>query len=151
MSKRIKVQVRSDAGKRGGNARDLQKESYWRKHAVSWRASGLSKRGYSTQHDLPYWSFLSWLREIELRDKEKNRPAEPTGVLSDPEAQNGNPFVPIRIISAKTTRETERRDRATGAAVRQSIEIELPSGAVIRLHDGCDPDFVAKLLGSMKS
>ena len=36
-------------------------------------------------------------------------------------------------------------------SVPQQIEIALPTGAVIRLHDDCDPSFVAKLLIQSKA
>ena len=33
---------------------------YWSRHVVAWRRSGLSKKAYSEQHELAYWSMLAY-------------------------------------------------------------------------------------------
>jgi hypothetical protein len=149
MAKRTKFQVRSDAAKQRWHVRDDKKEGFWRGHLESWKKSGLSKRAYCTQHNLAYSSFMAWRREIELRDRENDPPSNVAALLSQP-TERANPFVPVRIVADKVVPAQSEAPAESGSSKEQSIEITLPSGAVIRLHDGCDPTFVAKLLCSLK-
>lgn len=151
MPKRTKFQIRSDAAKQRWHVRDDQKEGFWRKHVEAWKKSGLSKRAYCAENNLAYSSFMAWLREIELRDREKEPPAHVAALLPDGTKQQGNPFVPIRIRQEDLSKEIEPSAEPKPSPKRQhQVEIALPSGAVIRLHDGCDPSFVAKLLSCLK-
>ena len=88
-----------------------------------------------------------WRREIERRDGEQGNPAivsqQPRVV---PGAKAANPFVPIRVLP-----EEQQGARMKDITVRRQIEIVLPSGTLIRLDDGCDPGFVARLLSSLKA
>ncbi len=149
MSKRTKFQVRSDAAKQRWHVRDDQKEGFWRQHLEAWQKSGLSKRGYCMENDLAYSSFMTWRREIELRDREKVPPANVAELLAKTPGRNANPFVPIRIVPERESQEVKQVSEAKDG-VAQQIEIVLPSGAVIRVHDSCDPCFVAKLLSGLE-
>src|SRR3990167_2829369 len=135
MSKRTKFQVRSDAAKQRWHVRDDQKEGYWRGHVEAWQKSGLSKRVYCEQKNLAYSSFMTWRREIELRDREKTPPANVAALLPNGLETASSPFVPFRIIPDGTPKQCAP---AKSIAVPQQVEIALPSGAVIRLHDRCD-------------
>jgi hypothetical protein len=150
MAKRSKFQIRSDAARQRWHVRDDQKEGYWRGHLEAWGKSGLSKRGYCTENDLAYSSFMAWRREIELRNREKDPPANVAALLSNVE-KGANPFVPVRILPKKEPEKIEAEAPPVIASEQQQIEIALPSGAVIRLRDGCDPSFVAKLLSYLKA
>jgi hypothetical protein len=150
MAKRTKFQIRSDAARQRWHVRDDQKEGYWRQHIAAWGKSGLSKRAYCTENDLAYSSFMTWSREIDLRDREKDPPANVAALLSNVE-KGSNPFVPLRILSEKVPEEKESEAPPASDVKQQQLEIALPSGAVIRLHDGCDPSFVAKLLSCLKA
>jgi hypothetical protein len=150
MAKRSKFQIRSDAARQRWHVRDDQKEGYWRGHLEAWGKSGLSKRGYCTENNLAYSSFMSWRREVELRDREKDPPANVAALLSNAE-KKANPFVPLHILPEKVPKKKESEAPPASAIEQQQIEIALPSGAVIRLHDGCDPSFVAKLLSCLKA
>ncbi|MDE0337817.1 MAG: hypothetical protein OXI80_09115 [Caldilineaceae bacterium] len=37
-----------------------QDRNYWSRHVAAWRRSGLSKKAYSEQHELAYWSMRYW-------------------------------------------------------------------------------------------
>lgn len=149
MAKRTKFQIRSDAAKQRWHVRDHQKEGYWRAHLEAWRKSGLSKRAYCTKNNLAYSSFMAWRREIELRDREKEPPANVAALLANGMEKAVNPFVPIRVIPDDTSRGEVAQVK--NRVKEQQVEIALPSGAIIRLHDGCDPVFVGKLLAQLKA
>lgn len=151
MAKRSKFQIRSNAAKKRWHVRDPDKEVYWRGHIDGWRNSGLSKYAYCIGNDLSYSSFLAWIREIELRDREKAPPA--SAAMSPPAAsdRSTNPFVPIRVVQNKAPGQAETVEVAgEKVSTERRIEIELPGGAVIRLHDGCNASFVANLLSALK-
>ena len=38
--------------------------SYWNRHVAAWRRSGLTKKAYSEQHELPYWSMRYWADKL---------------------------------------------------------------------------------------
>lgn len=149
MPRRTKVQ---SVGDNARQRRHPQNEEFWRRHIAAWRASGGSKRAYCTQHDLGYWSFVDWARKIERRDREKVRPAGVAAPVNEGHCQGGNPFVPIRVVQPGTASADETApDRGEAGASGQEIEIVLPSGAVIRLHDKCNAVFVANLLSALKA
>src|SRR5574337_2138675 len=99
MPKKTKNQSPSDAVRQRRHVDNDQKEQLWRKRIAAWRASGVSKRAYCTEHDVPYWSFVDWARKIELRDGEEVPPARVAAPLNEGSAQGGNPFVQIRLVS----------------------------------------------------
>ena len=37
---------------------------FWSQHIAAWRRSGLSKKAYSEQHELPYWSMRYWAGKL---------------------------------------------------------------------------------------
>jgi hypothetical protein len=150
MAKRTKFQIRSDAARQRWHVRDDQKEGYWRQHIAAWDKSGQSKRAYCIENNLAYSSFMTWRREIELRDREKNPPANVAALLPNVE-KGANPFVPVRILPKKVPGKIAIEAPPASAGEQQQIEIALPGGAVIRLRDGCDPSFVAKLLSCLKA
>ena len=151
MPKRSKFQIRSAAAKQRWHVRDDQKESFWRGHIHGWQTSGQSKRAYCQENDLAYSSFMTWRREIELRDREEVPPANVAALLSKPLERAANPFVPVRLVHDKVKVDTQQEAPVKAAADQQQIEIALPSGAVIRLHDGCNAAFVANLLSALKA
>jgi hypothetical protein len=151
MPKRTKFQIRSDAAKQRWHVRDDHKESFWRRHLEKWSTSGLSKRGYCRENDLAYSSFMAWRREIELRDREQVPPANVVAHLSKSVEKTANLFVPIRLVPEQVQEKKQEEAPVKSTADQQQIEIALPSGAVIKLHDGCDARFVANLLSALKA
>ena len=146
MAKRTKFQVRSDAAKQRW-VRDDRKEAFWRKHIAAWIQSGLSKRGYCIANDISQSSFNAWNREIQMRDREKAPSRNAAELLSKPAR---NPFVPIRIVPETAKEIVPQNSPVKSRAEQQPIEISLPEGVVIRLHDGCNPGFIGKLLFCLK-
>ena len=151
MAKRTKFQIRSDAAKQRWHVRDEEKEKYWRGHADAWRKSNLSKRAYCEKHELAYSSFMAWRREIEIRDREKIPPANVAALLPTGEEKRTNPFVQIRIRPERAAEKVDELTPVAEKSMRKQIEIVLPTGAVIRLDDECNPSFIAKLLSSLNT
>ena len=148
MPKRTNFQIRSDAARQRWHVRDEKKESFWRGHKERCRKSGLSKRAYCTKHNLAYSSFMTWRREIEIRDRESVPPASVSALLATAE-KSSNPFVPIRVLSEASLPAQESPVRENNASQSSQVEISLPGGTVIRIQDNCNPSFVAKLLAAL--
>lgn len=147
MQKRTKFQVRSDAAKQRW-VRDDRKESFWRKHVEAWKVSKLSKRGYCISRNLSQSSFNAWRREIELRDREKVASANSVELLSEPATPARGAFVPLRLLPSEV-KEPLSQEVECGVA-KQSIEILVPGGAVIRVNEICSLKFVAELFSTLK-
>ena len=50
-----------------------QDRSYWSRHVAAWRRSGLSKKAYSEQHQLSYWSIRYWTDKLAEPDGSKSQ------------------------------------------------------------------------------
>jgi hypothetical protein len=151
MPKRSKFQIRSDAARQRWHVRDEQKEAFWRGHKEGWKKSGLSKRAYCSAHDLTYSSFMSWQREVEIRDREKVPPANAAALLSKSTEKASGPFVPVRLVSERLSDEKTQESKVKSDAVRQQIDILVPGGAVIRLNATCSAPFIAELFFALKT
>ena len=46
---------------------------YWGPHVEAWRQSGQSKKAYSEQHELPYWSMRYWANKLAESDGGKSQ------------------------------------------------------------------------------
>jgi hypothetical protein len=82
-----------------------------------------------------------------MRDREKSPSRNAAELLSKPAR---NPFVPIRILPQIAKENVLQNLPVKDRAEQQPIEISLSEGVVIRLHDGCDPVFIGKLLFCLK-
>ena len=97
--------------------RSVEKERFWREQLRGHASSGLSVRAWCREHEISEPSFYAWRRELAERDvlqDTKHRRAKASACTS---AAGSNGFLPITL---------------TPPAVSQ-IELELPSGVVIRL------------------
>lgn len=150
MQKRSKFQIRSDAAKQRWHVRDDAKEAFWKSHLDGWKKSGLSKRAYCTEHNLAYSSLMSWRREIEIREREKVPTVNAAALLSKSTEKPATPFVPIRLLPNTDKGQAPRQAVVEGNAAKQQVEILLPGGAVIRLNDACNTNFVVELLSALK-
>jgi len=144
---RSRLQIRSDAARQRWVS-DEKKELYWRRHIEDWKNSGLSKRQYCIKHNLSQSSFSTWVREIALRDKEQG--AFVAGSLTEPVKSKANPFVPLRIVP-DDVREPKSEAPVELGVTEKKIEIFVPGGAVIRVNDSCNLNFVSKLFYSLKA
>jgi len=87
-------------------ARGVAKEQLWRGQIEGQAASGLSARQWCQREQLSEPSFYAWRRKLAQRDRERS--------AQGPRAVT-NGFLPIRLTAAS------------------SIELQLPSGLVIRV------------------
>jgi hypothetical protein len=154
MQKRSKFQVRSDASKQRW-VRDDRKEAFWRKQIEDWKKSGLSKRSFCIKHGLSESSFNAWCREIAIRDREKIPSTNAEMLLATPaETPRPNPFVPLRLLPDDDERglSEPRADVARHEApeTKQYVEIVVPGGAIIRVREDCDLNFVGKIFSTLK-
>lgn len=117
MQKRTKFQIRSDASKQRW-VRDDRKEAYWRKQKSYWKDSGLSKRAFCLANGLPESSFNAWCREIDLRDREKDRSTSATALLDSDPGESKNLFVPLRILPDTNI------DVAAHAAAKENMHLK---------------------------
>ena len=46
---------------------------YWSRHVAAWERSGLSKKAYSEQHQLAYWSMRYWANKLAEPDGAKSQ------------------------------------------------------------------------------
>lgn len=149
MQKRSSFQIRSDAAKQRW-VPDAKKELFWRKHVEAWRLSGESKRGYCIKRNLSESSFSGWMRELNIRDREKASFANAEALLSTPVNESKNLFVPLRLINAEESNE-EKVAEQTGEELpaKKLIDILVPGGAVIRVDETCSPEFIADLFATL--
>ena len=70
---------------------------YWGPHVEAWRRSGQSKKAYSEQHELPYWSMRYWASKLsELEESESQQLVE-LGPASA-SAEHGGDQAPIELV-----------------------------------------------------
>ena len=50
-----------------------QDRDHWSRHVAAWRRSGLSKKAYSEQHGLSYWSMRYWADKLAETDGGKSQ------------------------------------------------------------------------------
>jgi transposase-like protein len=113
--------------KRKGPARDASKERFWRAAIGQQRRSGQSIRAYCREHDLSEPSFYAWRGELKRR---RTARAEKT-----PRRIGGARFLPVRLAAGSVS--------PPGLT---SIEVALPSGAVLRLPMSMEPTSVASMV-----
>ncbi len=146
-AKRTKFQIRSDAAKQRW-VRDDRKEAFWRKHVEAWKRSGMSKRAYCLQNNLTASSFNAWNREIGIRDREKSPSANAAELTSAVKS----PFQQIRLVSAEPRPEPPGQTMSQPTSVQSgSVDILVPGGAVIRVTEGCQIDYITRLFSSLKA
>jgi len=148
-TRRTKFQTRSDAAKQRW-VRDEKKEAFWRQHIGVWKRSGLSKRAYCKSKNLADSSFNAWYREIELRDREKVATTNAAVLLTEAEQKSTNPFVPLRLVASEPQQEQLEPPHTKADETQQTISILVPGGAVLRVTDNCNLNFVAELYSSLK-
>ena len=73
-----------------------QDRDYWSRHVAAWRRSGLSKKAYSEQHQLSYWSIRYWADKLAEPDGAKRQrlvELEPVGAA----AEHGEERAPLEL------------------------------------------------------
>jgi transposase len=115
--------------KRKGPQRDREKEQFWRKAVRQQQQSRQSIRDYCQEQALSEPSFYAWRREIQRRYKPRPRPRR----IGPPSRSAA--FVPVRLSAVPPV--------PPGPA---AVEVALPSGAVLRLPPGTEPQTIAAVV-----
>jgi hypothetical protein len=97
---------------------DPAKERMWREVLRRWRQSDLTIRAFCAREGLSEPSFYQWRRELARRDRAAAKTARP----GNHAAASVPRFVPVEVVAQTTT----------------TIEIVVPTGAVVRVRPGCD-------------
>jgi len=137
---------------RGDRRRDGAKESQWREVLARFASSELSVRAYCARERLSEASFYAWRRELALRDREglsvSTRSAPRTATMKSIRttiASRHRPscaptsFVPVRLTAEPA---------ASSAAV---IEVTWPTGVLLRVPSGCDPETLNTVLAALRN
>jgi hypothetical protein len=103
---------------------DEGKHEHWRRILQSWRASGLSVRGFCGRRKIPESQFWWWKRRLAER-------VEAASVKAGPD------FVPVMIVEPPSP---------TSAA----IDIRLTSGHRLRVRAGCDRRLLAEVVALLE-
>jgi transposase-like protein len=111
-----------------GAARDLTKETFWRRMSARQAGSKLSIRAWCRKHGVNEGTFHWWRRVLARRDAEGKPP-----VRGDTKTRS-TAFVPVRI--------TEDRSKP----VDPRIEIVLTDGRCVRVHGSVDRQALADVL-----
>jgi hypothetical protein len=104
-------------------ARDLNKESFWRRMVREQPPSGFTVRAWCDQYRIPTASFHWWRRELRQRDRRKSKAR----------------FAPVRVVEGEVA----------GADGR--IEIVLACGRRVRVSGRVDRQMLADVLAVLTS
>jgi hypothetical protein len=120
-------------------ARDLRKESRWRKLVSAQHRSGQTVRQYCRENGLTESAFWFWKRELTKRDAEKpiRRSGSRSSVHHNERARRLPSLVPVMIGPA-----------ITHAA---PVEVLLPHGARVRVAASCDEATLRMVLSALES
>ena len=107
--------------------------SEWRRRIEAWKRSGQTAGDYGARHgikarQLYWWSW--WLR----------RKGGPEGKAAVSAEQQSVRLLPVRVVDAGTPRAT------TESATVRCAEVSLQGGRVLRIAEGVDPDWAARLV-----
>jgi hypothetical protein len=105
--------------------RDPAKERYWRRLLRLWRSSVLTVRDFCAEHGISEPSFYCWRREIERRNRQRQRVA-PKIPASAPQPA----FLELAI------------DNKAASA----IEVVLSERRLLRIRPGFDADLLRQLV-----
>jgi transposase-like protein len=124
--------------------RDPVKERFWRETLRRQVESGQSVRAFCRERQLTESAFYFWRRELKQREGRNPLPPSRTSdaekkrnVTSDTENEANVLFVPVVAESV-------------AEATVSSIEMVLPSGAVLRLSGG-GTDAVAEMIAALEA
>ena len=114
--------------------RDPEKERFWREVIERQRNSGMTIGEFCEAEGLKSWSLSWWKQELRRRDRER-RPSKRQSGKQTPKPKDASPFVPVQVVP-----EEPDFQRST------SIEVVLPSGRMVRVRAGFDPQALAGVL-----
>ena len=70
---------------------------FWSPHVARWRGSGLSKKAYSEQHELAYWSMRYWANKLAEADGATSQRLVELEPVGD-SAKHGGERAPIEVV-----------------------------------------------------
>lgn len=124
--------------KRGGKPRDPAREQFWRRTIRRQQRSGLPVRDFCRREGLKDGAFRWWRQELARRDQEVGsaHQADKGGTTPEPAPA----FLPVRVIDPAPI------------ALRPAppIEVVLPSGPVVRVPEGFDPQALRAVLAALE-
>jgi hypothetical protein len=137
--------------------RDFIKERYWRRAFADWKISALTAAEYCRRHSIKYWQFLDWQKTLRKRDieierrtaelrkehKQKLADCKKTQAVKTEETKSAcaPDFVPVSV--------TEKVPNSTVQS--NGLEIVLPCGTSIRLHDRGSLDLFSAALAVLEN
>jgi hypothetical protein len=118
--------------------RDRSKERFWRGILREFRRSDLTIREFCARRSLAEHNFHAWRRILAERDQERAAPE----------------FVPVEVVGTVPNAVPNAAPNAapnapTSTGCSAAIEIELPSGAVVRVRDGVDGTTLRRVLTAL--
>ena len=69
----------------------------WGPHVEAWRPSGQSKKAYSEQHELPYWSMRYWASKLSEQEESDSQQMVELGPAGEG-AKHGRDQAPIEVV-----------------------------------------------------
>ncbi len=92
-------------------ARDLNKESFWRRMVREQPASGFTVRAWCDQHQIPTASFHWWRRELRRRDRKESKGRFVRVHVAEGEAADSDGRIEIVLTCGRRVRMSGRVDR----------------------------------------
>jgi hypothetical protein len=121
--------------------RDPARQRHWRTVLEEQRRSGLTIEAFCQSREVASSSFYSWKRELSKRTIER-RPAERVReAVSNQTATSSPRFLPVQI---------EEPAQCMPSQAAAMLELVLPSGEVLRVATGFDPNTLAQVLGVLR-
>ena len=105
-----------------GVARDLGKESVWRRRLSQHAESGESVRSWCRKHDVTETAFYWWRRELARRDAETETTAFVPVHVTEDRLDRGDSPIEIELADGRRVRITGQVNRETLADVLDVLE-----------------------------
>jgi len=116
--------------------RDRAKERFWRETLRCQVESGQSVRAFCRERQLTESAFYFWRRELKQREVRKPlTPSRTSDAEKKRDVEANALFVPVSVAEAGG-KDLRAGDNGTRATAPSTIEMVLPSGAVLRLSGG---------------
>jgi hypothetical protein len=126
---------------RHGKPRDPEREQFWRHTIADQAQSNLTIPAYCRRNRLSPATFRFWQRELARRDAEST-PGHADERSASPTEQTRTPaFLPVRVV----------QDAHARIAANSPIEIVLPSGAIVRVTHGFNPQVLDAVLSVLEA
>jgi hypothetical protein len=126
---------------RHGKPRDPEREQFWRRTVADHAQSNLTIKAYCRRKSLSPATFRFWQRELARRDAESTSRPTAERSASSTELSRTPAFLPVRVVE----------DAAAPMTTSSPIEIVLPSGPIVRITDGFNPQALDAVLSVLEA